>query len=401
MLLSNYKAISFVLFAAGIILLAYAVFFAWKNRLSRMYRDVKNIESALPVEEAGREVFSAIRAEDLRRYQENSDTGATDTHPRHRAGRASERERTRDTAEPAPSSGFTAMQEGLSENAENSEEETSPFVSYAAEGEATSYMEETGESNAMPAGEDEATSYMGGFSEDEATSYMGEADVPDESEATSYMEEPEEPDESDATSFMEAPDEDDATSYMDDPGKSEDASITDASVEDDAEEATTYMTEEPAEEEDASYEEKANMDGPASEAGKKSSVRGGVSPHTSNEKEGSSEPDQEEEEAEQDAPSDDLTDDPDDNDATTFLADPASREYREDVMDAIYALEEDSEKEQRKGKEENHSAKHKQKPSGSGKKTKKSKDTGEKKKPHAAKKNAGNSEGWFDLEDYL
>lgn len=399
MLLSNYKAISFVLFAAGIILLAYAVFFAWKNRLSRMYRDVKNIESALPVEEAGREVFSAIRAEDLRRYQENSDTGATDTHPHRRAVRASERERTRDAAEPA-SSGFTVIQEGLPEDAEHSEEETSPFVSYAAEGEATSYMEETGEGTAAPAGEDEATSYMGGFSEEEATSYMEEADVPDEDEATSYMGDPEEPDENDATSFMEAPEENDATSYMDDPGESEAASFTDASVEEDAEEATSYMAEEPAEEEDISCEEKADVDESASEAGKEAPARESVSPHTSNAKELSSEPDPVEE-SEQETRADDPADDPDDSDATTFLADPASREYREDVMDAIYALEEDSDKGQ-KGKEENHSAKHKQKPSGSGKKTKKSKDTGEKKKPHAAsKKNAGNSEGWFDLEDYL
>ena len=38
-----------------------------------MYRDVKKIEENMSVEQAGKEVFSSIRAEDLRQYREAAD----------------------------------------------------------------------------------------------------------------------------------------------------------------------------------------------------------------------------------------------------------------------------------------------------------------------------------------
>lgn len=79
MLFDNYRIISLACFIAGALLLLYAILFAWKNHLSSMYRDVKKIEENMSVEQAGKEVFSSIRAEDLRRYREaadDSDEGA-------------------------------------------------------------------------------------------------------------------------------------------------------------------------------------------------------------------------------------------------------------------------------------------------------------------------------------
>lgn len=73
MLFDNYRIISLACFIAGALLLLYAILFAWKNHLSSMYRDVKKIEENMSVEQAGKEVFSSIRAEDLRRYREAAD----------------------------------------------------------------------------------------------------------------------------------------------------------------------------------------------------------------------------------------------------------------------------------------------------------------------------------------
>jgi hypothetical protein len=317
MLLSSYKVISFALFAAGLVLLAYAVFFAWKNRLSRMYRDVKSIESALPVEEAGREVFSAIRAEDLRRYRENNDTGTTDVRPRHsRMTHAEENEKTHDVAESAAFSGFTDLTETETPSANNHNDGKPLFVSLneEPEEEATSYIEESGE--------DEATSYIEEPGEDEATSYLEESG---EDEAT------EESGEDEATSYIEASGEDEATSYLEEP------------VED---EATTYLEE------------------PAESVEKEKHSRKETMPHT---------PDIERESRADD--SDGSSDDnSDDSDATSYLADPSSREYREEVMNAIYRCETSTEKKKNKSskkpvRSEGHSASSRREESGKGEAT--------------------------------
>lgn len=80
MLFDNYRIISLACFIAGAILLLYAILFAWKNHLSSMYRDVKKIEENMSVEQAGKEVFSSIRAEDLRRYREAADDPDEETY---------------------------------------------------------------------------------------------------------------------------------------------------------------------------------------------------------------------------------------------------------------------------------------------------------------------------------